>query len=234
MTITIIGTSHIAHESIEKIKKAIEEKAPDCVAVELDMDRLYALKNKLDNKEKKKSYIDRQNIIQSMIINLLMKLQNKLSEQTGLGAGEEMLFAVNEATNRGVPVKLIDQHINITISNIGNISIFERIKLLGYLVFVAVSLPFLPFLSVFSKKTIDLNKVPEKEMILEMMGEFKKKFPQTFDVLVEDRNKIMAEKIKKLGGVYENIVVVVGAGHIEGMRAILKGKIAYDKSKEQV
>ncbi|RLG14332.1 MAG: hypothetical protein DRN66_02285 [Candidatus Nanohalarchaeota archaeon] len=227
MTITILGTSHIAGEAKERIKRAIEEKHFDCVAVELDMDRYYALKNKPQDGHKDSTYIDRKNLLQSMIVALLMKLQNNLSEHTGIGAGEEMLFAVNEAESRQIPVKLIDQHINTTLSKLSAISSMERINFLIYLVGGIIALPFLPVLSVFSKKTIDLNKVPEKEMVSELITEFKKKFPQTFNVLVEERNAIMSEKIKKLGETYKNILVVVGAGHLEGMKKILSDKITY-------
>ncbi|MCK5474695.1 MAG: TraB/GumN family protein, partial [Candidatus Aenigmarchaeota archaeon] len=46
MTIYLVGTSHIAKESLSKVKKAIEGKKPNCVAVELDYVRFHALKNK--------------------------------------------------------------------------------------------------------------------------------------------------------------------------------------------
>lgn len=226
MTISIIGTSHIAQESIERIKKAIEEKTPSCIAVELDLDRYHSLKEQQTGTERKK-YIDKKNLLQYLTLTLLIKVQTKLSEYTGIGAGEEMLFAATHAEKKGIPVKLIDQHINTTILKLSGISTAERIKFLLYLIVGTISLPFIPFLSMFSKKKMDLNKVPEKEFVLELTGEFKKKFPQTYLVLVEERNTIMAEKIKKLGESYENIVVVVGIGHSEGLKEILGNQIVY-------
>ncbi len=41
--LTIIGTSHIAKQSLDEVKKAIEEEKPEIVALELDKKRLYAL-----------------------------------------------------------------------------------------------------------------------------------------------------------------------------------------------
>jgi len=42
MSIILIPTSHIAEESIQKIKEVIEKTKPDCVAIELDEKRYIA------------------------------------------------------------------------------------------------------------------------------------------------------------------------------------------------
>ncbi|MBW2996739.1 TraB family protein, partial [Candidatus Woesearchaeota archaeon] len=41
--LTIIGTSHIAKQSLNEIELAFQQKNPDIVAVELDRRRLHAL-----------------------------------------------------------------------------------------------------------------------------------------------------------------------------------------------
>ena len=46
----LLGTSHIAKQSLDDVKRVIEEKKPDIVALELDQRRLYAL---LHKKEKR-------------------------------------------------------------------------------------------------------------------------------------------------------------------------------------
>jgi len=48
--IRIIGSSHIAKGSVNKIKKEITEKKPDIVAVELDEVRVHSLFNKQETK----------------------------------------------------------------------------------------------------------------------------------------------------------------------------------------
>ena len=58
MTIYIVGTSHVAGESVSKVKKAIAEKKPGCVAVELDMNRYMALKTREKRKGKINGYFD--------------------------------------------------------------------------------------------------------------------------------------------------------------------------------
>jgi pheromone shutdown protein TraB len=46
----IIGTSHIARQSIEEIRKTVEEFQPEIIAVELDLQRATALMQKQKTK----------------------------------------------------------------------------------------------------------------------------------------------------------------------------------------
>ena len=50
MNLEIIGTSHIAKQSVNEIKNVILERKPDIVAVELDIQRAAALMDKGRNK----------------------------------------------------------------------------------------------------------------------------------------------------------------------------------------
>ena len=43
-TIIIVGTAHISQESVDLVKKVIEQERPDCVCLELD-DRLLPNRN---------------------------------------------------------------------------------------------------------------------------------------------------------------------------------------------
>ena len=41
--IIILPTSHIAGQSLREVKSLLEREKPDCVALELDMNRYYAM-----------------------------------------------------------------------------------------------------------------------------------------------------------------------------------------------
>jgi len=41
--LTIIGTSHIAKQSLDEVERAINVEKPDIIALELDRRRLYSL-----------------------------------------------------------------------------------------------------------------------------------------------------------------------------------------------
>jgi len=77
---------------------------------------------------------------------------------------------------------------------------------------------------------LDLRKVPKKKVIKQIMLMLKKSYPGTYDVLVEQRNHYMADRLKQLMQIYpdKKIVAIVGAGHEEGiMELVRKDRISF-------
>src|SRR3989344_6927999 len=94
----IVGTSHIARQSIAEIKKTIENEKPSVIAVELDAMRLQSL---ITNKSK----IELRMIIRVGVKGFIFALigsyiQKKLGKIAGLAPGSDMLSAVKEAGKR--------------------------------------------------------------------------------------------------------------------------------------
>ncbi len=215
MTVYIIGTSHIARESIDKVKAAIIEKKPECIAVELDSNRYYAMLYRKKGNVKLP-------FLQKMILVLMQKMQENLSKQTNVFLGEEMLSAVEYATANGVRVAFIDQDINYTVSRLmKRLGFFGKIKLLLYLIPAFVGIP---IKGVTMAVDFDLNKVPDEKLIERALIELKREFPEIYEVLIDERNKFMARNIKKLEENFNILVVVVGAGHVAGIERLLKAK----------
>ncbi|MFH1127145.1 MAG: TraB/GumN family protein [archaeon] len=212
MTIYLVGTSHIAGESLRKVKETIVEKNPQCVAVELDMNRYLALKTREKGDVKLP-------ILQKAIFMLLRYMQEQLSRETNILPGQEMLQACESAANVGAKVAFIDQDINVTMRRLmKRLGVFGQLKLLFYMV---VGLVGIPIKGLSMSKELDLNKVPEDEFIEYAMGELKKHFPAIYEVLVEERNVVMARNLKKLGEEFDDIVAVMGAGHVKGVGELL-------------
>ncbi len=213
MTIFIIGTSHIAEESLEKVKNTIIEKNPDCVAVELDVNRYVALKTQEKGKIKMP-------LLQKAIFLLLRHVQKELSKETNILPGQEMLEACETASKVGAKVAFIDQDINVTLSRLmRKLGVFGQLKLLFYMV---IGLIGIPVKGLAMPKEIDLNKVPEDEFIEYAMGELEKHLPAVHEVLVVERNKVMAKRLTELGSEFENVVAVMGAGHVKGVGKLLE------------
>ncbi len=199
--IKIIGTSHISRESVEEIRKSFSEYDFDVVAVELDKNRLAALKAH-------KVGVTSRNPI-ALIIS---SIQTYMSKKTGITPGTEMLTAVENGEREGIPVFLLDQDISITLKGLKDVSLKEKIKIAGY-----------TFLGLLGRKSVkfDITKVPSQEFVEYMLINFKVMFPEFYKVLIEDRNNYMVERIKKLEEMYDKILVVVGAGHKPGMETIM-------------
>lgn len=209
MPLKIIGTSHIAKESVEAVKKIIEQEKPDCVAIELDPKRYYTLARQKAGGEKRKI-----GLRYGITIYLFGWLQKKLGERMGVFPGSEMFSAAEAAKAVNAKTVLIDKDIEETFRGIMSIPLREKLKLfLGIFAFP------------FSREKVDLRKVPEERVIADAMRYMKKELPGFYRVLVADRNRYMAEWIKRLENEFENIVVVVGAGHRKGLERMVRKKL---------
>jgi len=212
MSIILVPTSHVAEESIIKIKEVIEKVKPDCVCVELDENRYQALKSKQSSSFKSLGPST------WVIFTLLKKLQEKVGEIVNVMPGSDMLTAVEFSKEKNIPVYFIDQPIQTTLYNFQKLSFSEKLKLIKYALLASFSI----YTGMGkNKQKIDLTKVPEEELIDEVMAEFQKSFPRLYKILVEDRNIYMANQLKELSKTYKNIVAVVGAGHKKGIRELL-------------
>jgi pheromone shutdown-related protein TraB len=202
--LTILGTSHIAVESINSVRDIIVDKRPDLVALELDRVRFNVLMHK--GKRGFKLSDIRKIGIKGFIFNLIGGIiEKKLGKIVGTKPGDEMRMAVKKAREVNAEVALIDQDIRITLRKLGKrISFREKMRFLGDL---------LKAVFVRQKIKFDLKKVPSKKMINDLTRKLKKRYPNVYDVLVNERNIIMGKYLYRLMQDYNNIVVVVGAGH---------------------
>ena len=78
----------------------------------------------------------------------------------------------------------------------------------------------------YGVKELDLTKVPSKKMIKKLTSEVKKRYPNVYNVLIEERNKIMALNLKRLmeSNPDKLIIAIIGAGHEEEMMDLIKKK----------
>jgi len=218
--VALLGTSHIAKSSIKEIKKAIVEEDPDLVAVELDQRRLYAL---MHQGKHKASIADIRHIgLTGYIFTQIGGwVQKKLGRSVGVKPGSDMLTAIKEAHKRKIPVALIDQDIEITLRKFT-----KRLTRKEKWQFVKDIVRGFLFKEREIKRLgvthLDLSKVPEREIIIKLTAELKKKYPNVYDVLIKERNEIMAKKVASLMKNYVKVLVVVGAGHEEEMVRLIK------------
>lgn len=211
-----LGTSHIAKQSLDEVKKYIEECKPDILALELDNKRIHALMKKLPRK------IDLRNIRRIGLKGFLFSLfgawaEKKLGKLVGVAPGSEMINAVNIAKREGIKIALVDQDIEITLQRLSReITWKEKMNFL------------IDLLKVFFIKEkvaeFDLTKVPDKKVIKELTNKLKERYPNIYNVLIEERNIVIAHNLKKLMSQNNNkkILVVLGAGHVDDVVNILK------------
>ena len=220
--VKIIGTSHIAPESLKKVEKAILEEKPGIVAVELDKKRLIALLSR------KKPKIGLSDIKRVGFKGWLFAMfgawaERKLGAKVGVSPGAEMIKAVAAAHEVGAKTALIDQDIEVTLKRFSKALTWKEKWTFVVDLFKGLVL----------KKgiTFDLSKVPSQKLVAELIEDVRKRYPNVYKVLVQERNEFMARRLSHLLKIYpeDKIIAVVGAGHEKEIARLLKTYLKAEK-----
>ncbi len=211
--IRLVGTAHVSQKSVEEVRSAIEEFQPDIVGVELDQGRYVSLTQETDEEPPVTEILKGGNFGRLLVQWVLAYIQQRIGAETGVKPGAEMLAAIDEAKAHQTPVALIDRDIRITLARFwGKMGIWEKIKLLGALVYSLVSV---------EKQEIDVDELMDQDVVSAAMEEFRKFSPHGARALIDERDAYLAHQILMLGGRYDRVLAVVGAGHIRGVQRYL-------------
>lgn len=218
--ISIIGTSHIAKESVKEIGEYMDSHHVDVVCVELDKDRLIALQQKKKPRMKINNLaMIRQVGLTGFIFALIASAsQKQMGNKVKTQAGSDMLAAVKSAATRKIPVALIDQNVTVTLKKLSKeVTFREKMRLVGDMIKGLFGIK--SALTELSMDDIDLKKVPSDKVIETVLSKTKHRYPGLYDVLVEDRNRFMARRIVAIikKELEWKVLVVIGAGHKEGL-----------------
>ena len=208
----IIGTAHISKKSIETVLTEIDSWNPDIIAVELCESRLRALKEpeKLESetlleivKEGKAPMV----ILQSA----LAAEQRRMGLTTGEKPGAELLAAVNAAEEREIPVELVDRDVVITLRRAWKKMGFrEKWKVLYAMLWAE------------DDEEIPIDELLEdSDMLSNMLEEARSIAPGAGYALIDERDIYLSEKIRQIRH-KGRVLVVVGAGHVNGIKENLK------------
>lgn len=211
--LVFLGTSHIAVQSLKEVRTYIENEKPDIIALELDKKRLNALTSKAPGKMRLGNI--RVIGLKGFLFSLLGAwAEKKLGKIVGVAPGSEMKEALKLAKERNISIALVDQDIEVTLKRLSK-SITWREKL-NFLYDMTRAF--------FLRKTeidFDLETVPDKRVIKRLTSKLKERYPSLFRVLIDERNAVIAENLKKLGK-EKKILVILGAGHVEEVMGIVK------------
>ncbi len=215
--LTIIGTSHIAKESVTQVKRVIEELKPSFVAVELDRARAQALLSKKTEGRLRLRDIRRVGLKGFLFSLIGAYVERKLGERVGTAPGSEMKAALLAAKQSGAQVVLIDQDILVTLKKISHALSWK--EKWHFLIDALKGL-----FGHGQAYLFDLSQVPQRDLILQLTAEVKKRYPNLYHVLVTERNRIMARNLAQLiqHSPEATIVAVVGAGHEEEITRLVK------------
>jgi len=213
----LLGTAHISTKSVEAVKQQIAEYEPEVVAVELCKSRYDSLVSdrRLD-KEGLLKVIKEGKAPLVLLQSLLAAEQRKLGLDEGQQPGAELLEAVNIAEDLGIEVALIDRDIQTTLRRAWRkMRLREKFKII-----------FSMLGDDEDDTEVDLDELLEQRDILsDLMNELKEFSPGAGEVLIDERDEYLAQKLLKIDS-NKKILAVVGAGHLTGIENHLQNKSA--------
>ncbi len=208
--VRLIGTAHVSKESAEFVQKTILEENPDTVCVELCDKRLESIEDKDRWRNMDIIKIIREKKASLLFINLILAaFQKRIAKKFDIQPGQEMINAVFAAKETDAVIVPADRDIQITLSRIWRgMGFFKKVKLIFQLIF-----------SIGASDDIteeEIEKMKQEDMLQSILSDVKKSHPEIEKILIDERDMYLAEKIKNAPG--ENIIAVVGAGHVPGIK----------------
>jgi pheromone shutdown-related protein TraB len=212
-TITLIGTAHVSQASADEVLTTLENGSFDTIAIELDEDRYTAL---TENKRWETTDIVR--IIKEKKTGLLMAqlilsaYQKRLALQSDIQVGQEMITAIDVAHRKNIRLAKIDRSVTLTFQRIWrSLNLWDKLSMLNQLITAA-----------FEKEAFseaDIEALKQQDLLEASMAEVTKRFPKIALTLVDERDRIMAYKLRHAKG--QQVVAVVGAAHVAGITRYL-------------
>ena len=208
--ITLLGTAHVSHESTRLVSEVIDREKPDTVCVELCESRYHSIRHKdswqnmdiVKVIKEKKAFLLLSNL-------LLAAFQKRIAQKLDIRPGQEMIQAIDSAEAVGASIHLADRDIRTTLARAWRImKLWDKIKLVGQLIF-----------SIGKTDDITAEQVEQmkQEDVLEsLLTDVGRTLPVIRNVLIDERDRYLAHKIRTAPG--ERIVAVVGAGHVPGIK----------------
>lgn len=215
---TLIGTAHVSRSSADAVRELSASGQFDAIAVELCQARFDALTS-----ERKWTDLDLYRIIREGKAGLVMAnlalsaYQRRIAEQFGIEPGAEMRAAAETAKELDLPLQLVDRDLATTLKrSYANVPWYKRLYLSAGLA-----------LGMVSSDEIDeesIEKLKEGDILESTFTEFAEQSPELYEALISERDRYMAARLREenSGAEGRRVLVVIGAGHMEGIARFLE------------
>ena len=203
----ILGTAHVSSESVELVRNQIEDWGPDLVAVELCPSRMAALTEpeSLESEDLLKIIKEGRSAM-ILLQSALAAQQRRMGISSGEKPGAELLAAVNAAEESGIPVEMIDRDVVITLRRAWKkMGMIEKWRILNALLWEE------------DDEEVSIDEVlGDSDLLSSMMEEARELAPRAGEVLIDERDTILAGRIQQIRG-KGKVLAVIGAGHLSGV-----------------
>jgi len=216
---TLIGTAHVSRSSAEAVRALATKDRFDAIAVELCQARYDAL-----TAERKWTDLDLYQIIREGKAGLVMAnlalsaYQRRIAEQFGIEPGAEMRAAAVAAAEQDLPLQLVDRDLATTLKrSYASVPWYKRLYLMAGLA-----------MGMVSSEEIDeesIEKLKEGDILESTFTEFAEQSPELYEALIAERDRYMAARLREQNrdAAGRRVLVVIGAGHMDGLARHLEG-----------
>ena len=207
--ITLVKTAHISKNSVADVEEAVALINPDSICVELDKDRYETLNNREAWRENDIVKVIKDKKVGYLLVNIILaSFQKRMAKKMDNTSGQEMIAGIRLAKEGNKHLVLADRSIKTTFTRIWNkLTFMGKVKLLYTIV-----------LSIFDDEDIteaDLEELKKGDALEAAINDIGKGFPVVKEVLVDERDRYLAYKIKNAPG--NKIVAIIGAAHANGI-----------------
>ena len=219
---TLIGTAHVSRASADAVSALAASGDFDAIAVELCQARYDAL-----TAERKWTDLDLYRVLREGKAGLVMAnlalsaYQRRIADQFGIEPGAEMRAAAVAAREYNLPLQLVDRDLATTLRrSYASVPWYKRIYLMTGLA-----------LGMVSSEEIDeeaIEKLKEGDILESTFTEFAEHSPELYEALIAERDRYMAARLREdnQGAEGRRVLVVIGAGHMDGLERELGGSTA--------
>jgi len=211
--IYLVKTAHVSKTSIEDVDACVEEVQPDAICIELDEQRYARLEDPEAWRNTDIVKVIKDGQVGFLMVNVILSsFQKRMAKSLGSTSGGEMIEGIRLSKEKDIPLVLADRPIKTTFSRIwSKLGLKEKVKLLSGII-----------ASIFDDEEIseeDLAKLKEADALEAALLDVAKEFPTVKEVLVDERDQYLAQKIKTAPG--RKIVAIIGAAHAKGIESHL-------------
>jgi Uncharacterized homolog of PrgY (pheromone shutdown protein) len=204
----MIGTGHV-FDIAEPVSFIIKHTWPEAVLVELDENRFNALMNSNGKKAGDPSDFSKD---VPKIYRESARYQDKMSAENGVQTGSELLAAINSGRLLGAEIVCIDRDAEQVMRELEEEMTFMEKRKYSLSSFTD---------RLFGQKKVESTQNDFSANEEKYVENMRKRYPTLVRKLIDERNVFMADKIRAVLEKYNNVVVVVGDAHVEGLCKIL-------------
>ncbi len=216
--LTLLGTAHLSQVSADQVRQLIQSGEYDSVAIESCWSRYKAMMEPRVLAQMDLFAVIRENRVYMVMASLaLSAYQQRLADQFGIEPGAEQRMALRLANAQGLHLMLIDREIGITLKRVSaSLGWWQRVSLFASLL-----------ASLMSKDQVaedEIERLKESDILESIFAEFAANRRDLYVPLIEERDRYMAAKLKReiarVGA--KRVLVVIGAGHLQGVKRALQ------------